>query len=133
MDDSERALSVRTIGRAIGVLIVVSAVVASLYAYRLNFVNPRTDDEAWVVSQESNSVSVISVSKGIVTDTIYAKAEPMDVVFAGGLAFGPLRVQVRARSGRLSGLVYEHSPVAGVGSTAGSGRSVPPSDERPGV
>src|SRR5580658_271634 len=46
-------------------------------------VNPRTNDEAWVVNQVSNSVSVVSVSKGIVTNTIYVKAEPMDVVFAG--------------------------------------------------
>jgi len=46
-------------------------------------VNPRTDDEAWVVNQVSNSVSVVSVSKGIVTNTIYVKPEPMDVVFAG--------------------------------------------------
>jgi YVTN family beta-propeller protein len=50
-------------------------------------VNPRTDDEVWVVNQESNSISVVSVSKGIVTDTIYAKPEPMDVVFAAGLAY----------------------------------------------
>ena len=47
-------------------------------------VNPRTDDEAWVVNQVSNSVSIVSVSKGIVTDTInYLASEPMDVVFAG--------------------------------------------------
>src|SRR5450755_432562 len=45
------------------------------------------NDEAWVVNQISNSVSVVSVSKGIVTDTIYAKAEPSDVVFAKGQAF----------------------------------------------
>ena len=53
-------------------------------------INPKVagNDEAWVVNQVSNSVSVVSVSKGIVTDTIYAKAEPADVVFAGaGLAF----------------------------------------------
>ena len=54
-------------------------------------INPNSaivDDEAWVVNQISNSVSVVSVSQGIVTDTIYAKAEPSDVVFAGsGLAF----------------------------------------------
>src|ERR1700730_12936286 len=31
-------------------------------------VNPRTNDEVWVVSQVSDSVSVVSVSKGIVTD-----------------------------------------------------------------
>jgi YVTN family beta-propeller protein len=51
-------------------------------------VNPRTADEAWVVNQVSDSVSVISVSSGIVTDTIYVKDEPSDVVFAGNnLAF----------------------------------------------
>jgi membrane fusion protein, multidrug efflux system len=36
----------RIIGRAIGALIVVCAVVAGVYAYRLNYVNPRTDDAA---------------------------------------------------------------------------------------
>jgi len=46
-------------------------------------VAPLTDDEAWVVNQVSNSVSVISVSRQIVTDTIQAPIEPMDVVFAG--------------------------------------------------
>src|SRR5580692_10522512 len=53
-------------------------------------INPNVsgNNEAWVVNQISNSVSVVSVSQGIVTDTIYAKAEPSDVVFAGnGLAF----------------------------------------------
>jgi YVTN family beta-propeller protein len=50
-------------------------------------VNPRTTDEVWVVNQESDSVSVVSVSRGIVTDTIYAKDEPSDVVFAGTNAF----------------------------------------------
>jgi YVTN family beta-propeller protein len=53
-------------------------------------INPNVagNNEAWVVNQISNSVSVVSVSKGIVTNTIYAKAEPSDVVFAGnGLAF----------------------------------------------
>ncbi len=46
-------------------------------------VNPLSDDEAWVVNQVSNSISVVSVSKGIATDTINIKIEPMDVVFAG--------------------------------------------------
>ena len=47
MDESERAASVRRIiGRGLGVLIVVGAVVVGLYAYRLNFVHPRTDDAA---------------------------------------------------------------------------------------
>src|SRR5579863_5723497 len=50
-------------------------------------VNPQSNDEAWVVNQESDSISVVSVSKGIVTDTIYCKDEPADVVFAGTNAF----------------------------------------------
>lgn len=50
-------------------------------------VAPNTDDEAWVVNQESDSVSVVSVSKGIVTDTIYLPDEPGDVVFVGSMAF----------------------------------------------
>ena len=51
-------------------------------------VNPRTSDEAWIVNQESDSISIVSVSKGIVTDTIYCPDEPADVVFAGSnLAF----------------------------------------------
>ena len=54
-------------------------------------INPNStivDDEAWVVNQISNSVSVVSVSKGIVTDTLYAKPEPEDVVFTpNGLAW----------------------------------------------
>ncbi len=50
-------------------------------------VNPRTDDEVWVVNEESDNVSVVSVSQGIVTDTIAAPDEPSDVVFAGSYAF----------------------------------------------
>jgi YVTN family beta-propeller protein len=50
-------------------------------------VNPHTGDEVWVVNQVSNSVSVVSVSQGIVVDTIGAGAEPMDVVFAGNQAY----------------------------------------------
>jgi DNA-binding beta-propeller fold protein YncE len=52
-------------------------------------INPSVpgNDEAWVTNQISNSVSIVSVSKGIVTDTLYAKAEPADVVFAKGSAF----------------------------------------------
>lgn len=50
-------------------------------------VNPASDDIAWVVNQVSNSISIVSVSKGIVLATIQAPTEPMDVVFAGGLAY----------------------------------------------
>ncbi len=51
-------------------------------------VQPRGNDEVWVVNQASDSVSVVSVSRGVVTDTIQVKDEPADVVFAGNqLAF----------------------------------------------
>lgn len=60
-------------------------------------VNPLSDNVAWVVNQVSNSISVVSVSQGIVTSTIYLKVplpggslsggEPMDVVFAGQQAY----------------------------------------------
>src|SRR3954470_18219582 len=50
-------------------------------------VNPRTADEVWVVNEVSDSISVVSVSQRIVTDTLYVKDEPADVVFAGGRAF----------------------------------------------
>lgn len=50
-------------------------------------VNPANSDEVWVVNQESDSISVVSISKAIVTDTIYCKDEPADVVFTGGNAF----------------------------------------------
>jgi DNA-binding beta-propeller fold protein YncE len=50
-------------------------------------VNVRNNDEAWVVNEVSDSVSIVSVSNRIVMDTIYAKDEPADVVFAGGKAF----------------------------------------------
>ena len=50
-------------------------------------VNPRSNDEVWVVNEVSDSVSVVSVSQGIVMATLAAKDEPMDVVFAGNRAF----------------------------------------------
>ena len=50
-------------------------------------VSARSNDEVWVVNQASDSVSVVSVPLGAVVDTIPAKDEPSDVVFAGGLAF----------------------------------------------
>lgn len=47
--------------------------------------NSRSDDEVWVANQVSNTVSVVSVSQGIVTDTIATGrgTEPTDIVFAG--------------------------------------------------
>ncbi len=46
-------------------------------------VAPRTADEVWVVNRLGDSISVVSVSQGLVTATIRAKDEPADVVFAG--------------------------------------------------
>lgn len=50
-------------------------------------VNPRTSNEAWVVNEVSDSISIVSVSQRLVTDTLYVQDEPGDVVFAGGKAF----------------------------------------------
>jgi len=50
-------------------------------------VNPGNSDEVWVANQESNSISVVSISKGIVTDTIACKTEPSDVLLYGAYAY----------------------------------------------
>src|SRR6266436_9626940 len=50
-------------------------------------VNPRSNDEVWVVNEVSDSISIVSVSQHVVVDTLYVKDEPADVVFAGGKAF----------------------------------------------
>ena len=88
-------------------------------------VNARSDDEAWVVNQESDTVSIVSVSKGIVTDTIYAKDEPMDVVFAAGMAF----VSV-SRSNRINAYdVHTHKLVASLPVLGGNPRSLAVSND----
>ena len=50
-------------------------------------VTPRTNNEVWVVNQVSDTISVVSLSRRMVIDTIYAKDEPASVVFAGTYAF----------------------------------------------
>ena len=50
-------------------------------------VNPRNNDEVWVVNEISDSVSIVSVSQHAVIETLYVKDEPTDVVFANGRAF----------------------------------------------
>src|SRR5216110_663275 len=45
-------------------------------------VNARDNNEVWVVNEVSDSVSIVSVSNRVVVDTLYAKDEPADVVFA---------------------------------------------------
>jgi len=50
-------------------------------------VHARDNDEVWVVNEVSDSVSVVSVSRQAVIDTLSVKDEPADVVFANGRAF----------------------------------------------
>jgi YVTN family beta-propeller protein len=50
-------------------------------------VAPLNNDVAWVVNEVSDSVSIVSVSQRMVTDTLYVKDEPADVAFAAGRAF----------------------------------------------
>ena len=50
-------------------------------------VNALSNDEAWVVNEVGDSVSVVSVSLGATVATLATKDEPGDVVFAGGQAF----------------------------------------------
>jgi YVTN family beta-propeller protein len=81
-------------------------------------VAPRTTDEAWVVNQVSDSISIVSVSQRIVTDTIYVEDEPADVVFAGS----PQRAYVSvARSNQVQ--VFDVSTHARVATIALAGAS----------
>jgi len=83
-------------------------------------VNPRTDDEAWVVNEISGSVSIISVSQGIVTATINVGSEPHDVVFAAGLAY----VSVSRDNAVLAYNVTAHALVASLALFGGSPRAL---------
>jgi YVTN family beta-propeller protein len=55
-----------------------------------------SNDEVWVVNHVSDSISVVSVTRGIVTDTLDAGDEPSDIVVAGS----PLRAYVSAARSR---------------------------------
>lgn len=50
-------------------------------------VRARTDSEAWVVNEVSDSVSVVDLDRGLIVATLRTGDEPADVVFAGGKAF----------------------------------------------
>lgn len=50
-------------------------------------VRARNNDEAWVVNEVSDSVSVVSLSRQTVIDTLRVADEPADVAFAAGKAF----------------------------------------------
>jgi multidrug resistance efflux pump len=82
MDASAPApLALRVIGRIIGGLIVAGAVVASLYVYRLNFVNPRTDDAA----VRANIVGIAPHVSGPIVELKVVDNQPVkegDLLFA---------------------------------------------------
>lgn len=46
-------------------------------------VRARTNDEVWVVNSLSDSISIVSLSQGVVVETLSTGDEPRDVVFAG--------------------------------------------------
>ena len=50
-------------------------------------VRTRSNDEAWVVNEGADSVSIVSISRGMVIDTLRVADEPADVCFANGKAF----------------------------------------------
>lgn len=50
-------------------------------------VRVRTNDEVWVVNEVSDSISIVSLSRGVVVDTLRVSDEPADVVFAGSKAY----------------------------------------------
>jgi YVTN family beta-propeller protein len=50
-------------------------------------VRARTDDEVWVVSELSDAVFIISLSRHAIVATLSTPDEPADVVFANGRAF----------------------------------------------
>jgi YVTN family beta-propeller protein len=91
-------------------------------------VNPRTTDEVWVVNQVSDSISIVSASRRIVTDTLYVEDEPADVVFAGS----PERAFVSvARSNQVQVFdVSTHARVATINLTGSSPRALATSPDR---
>ena len=50
-------------------------------------VRARTDDEAWVVNNVSDSIGIVDLNLGLTVETLWVGDEPTDVVFAGGKAF----------------------------------------------
>ena len=82
MDASAPApLALRMIGRIVGVLIVAGAVAASIYVYRLNFRNPRTDDAA----VRANIVGIAPHVSGPIVELKVVDNQPVkegDLLFA---------------------------------------------------
>jgi YVTN family beta-propeller protein len=90
-------------------------------------VNARTNDEIWVVNEVSDSVSIISLSAGVVVETLKVGDEPTDVVFAAGKAYvacaraGQIRVFDASTKAALTTLtvngIYPHALAANADGT----------------
>ncbi len=86
--DGKRLLAVDTPDARLSVFDTTTASIPALISEIPVGIEPvsvriRTTDEVWVVNHTSDSISVVSLAQGVVTDTIYVKDEPSDVLFAG--------------------------------------------------
>jgi DNA-binding beta-propeller fold protein YncE len=79
-------------------------------------VRPRTATEVWVVNNLSDSISIVDLTRGIVTKTLRPGDEPTDVVFAGGRAFVSVSKEDTIEVYNLSNLSAAPTPVALFGS-----------------
>lgn len=89
--DATRLLAVHAEAASLSVFDVTNAVPARMAEIPVGLepvaVRARTNDEAWVVNEVSDTVSVVSLSAGTVIAVLPTGDEPADVVFANGKAF----------------------------------------------
>jgi len=91
--DGQTLLAVNTADNALMVFDVSSGVPQQTDSIAVGLdpvsVRARTDREAWVVNQVSDSISIVDLQESLVTRTLTTADEPADVVFAGtaGRAF----------------------------------------------
>jgi Biotin-lipoyl like len=112
MDNDEHDSSrIHFIGRIIGIAIVIGAVAASVYAFRLNFVRPRTDDAAI----RANIVGIAPQVSGPIVELHVVDNQPVkqgDLLFAIDCRPYEARLARASRSSRSSTL-GPRSPAAG--------------------
>src|SRR5262250_2786813 len=121
MDVDARAGRARSVtGRTLGVLIVAVAVLTGLYAYRLTFVQPRTDDAA----VRANVVGIAPQVSGPIVDLRIVDNQHVkqgDLLFA--LDCRPYEVRLaRARADlalALKEVDAQHKAIASAGSEIG--------------
>ncbi len=85
--DSNTLLAVNTPDAKLEVFDMASGTPVSLSAIPVGLdpvsVRARTNDEAWVVNQISDTISIVDLSAGVVRHTLHTDDEPADVIFAG--------------------------------------------------